>query len=275
MKPFKIGAAMPLSEVENHKPWLFDDERDLELQDFVSNEIYINEDWKNIAQIAKKKLKGFNGRLGVHGPFWGLDFSCFDSEVAKVISKRLCQGVEAAAETGAIQMVMHSPFDNWHEFNRFNIYNGKRALEQVFDVVARIISPALRIAENEGVELVMENIKDINPQTRRQLVESIESNSLKLSIDTGHAHIAGLASKAPPVDIFVEDAGNLLKHVHIQDGDGYADRHQAPGNGTINWHSVFQSLSFLESNPHLILELKNYGEIPLAFSYLSERGLAV
>ena len=54
MKPFKIGAAMPISEVENHKPWLFDDERDLELQDFVSNEIYINEDWKNIAQTAKK-----------------------------------------------------------------------------------------------------------------------------------------------------------------------------------------------------------------------------
>tara|TARA_B100001741_G_C16305397_1_gene483284 strand:+ start:231 stop:407 length:177 start_codon:yes stop_codon:yes gene_type:complete len=53
MKPFKIGAAMPISEVENHKPWLFDDERDLELQDFVSNESLF---WRRMA-ISRKRAR--------------------------------------------------------------------------------------------------------------------------------------------------------------------------------------------------------------------------
>lgn len=274
MTPLKVGAALPIAEIPKHKDWLFSDNRDLELQDFFRFDVY-RAGWQETVDRAKAVLDGFEGRLGIHGPFWGLDMACPDPDVAEVISKRFVQGVEAAAAVGATQMVVHSPFDNWHEFNRYNVFEGQTLLGRVVEAVKSVMGPALAPGQEHGVELVVENIKDITPGIRREMVEELGSPALKLSIDTGHAHIAGRASNAPPVDAYVSDAGNLLRHVHIQDGDGWADRHQPPGEGSINWHEVFRTLATLESAPHLVLELKRHDEVPQGFAYLKEQGLAV
>ena len=93
------------------------------------------------------------------------------------------------------------------------------------------------------------------------------------SIDTGHAHLARRMSNAPPVDYFVRDAGDQLRHVHLQDLDGHADRHWAPGEGEIHWSEVFRALSECQSEPHLVLELRRKSEIPAGFAYLKGLGL--
>ncbi len=67
---------------------------------------------------------------------------------------------------------------------------------------------------------------------------------------------------------------NRLEHVHLQDADGHADRHWAIGEGTICWHAVFAALSKLESNPRLILELRNKNKIQQSVQYLTSAGLA-
>lgn len=274
MVPLKIGAALPIAEVATYRDWLFDDQRDLELQDFFHFKVY-RQGWQETVDRAKIALDGFEGRLGIHGPFWGLDMACADPDVAAEISKRFVQGVEAAAAVGAAQMVVHSPFDNWHEFNRFNVFDGQTLLSRMTETVATVMAPALKLAETHGVDLVVENIKDITPGIRRKMVEYLGSPAMKLSIDTGHAHIAGRASGAPPVDVFVSDAGNLLRHVHLQDGDGWADRHEAPGDGTIIWNDVFRALDRLDNKPHLVLELKRKDDILKGFRYLQDAGLAV
>ena len=274
MTPLKVGAALSIAEIDTYRDWLFEDERDLELQDFFRPAIY-RDGVEEIVARAKTALDGFKGRLGIHGPFFGLDMACQDPDVAAVISKRFVQGVEAAAAVGATQMVVHSPFDNWHEFNRRNVFEGQTLLGRVVEAVKEVMGPALKLGETHGVELVVENIKDITPSIRREMIEHLGSPAMKLSIDTGHAHIAGRASGAPPVDIYVSDAGDMLRHVHLQDGDGWADRHQAPGDGSINWDEVFRALAALTSAPHLVLELKRKDEVLKGFTYLREAGLAV
>jgi hypothetical protein len=64
---------------------------------------------------------------------------------------------------------------------------------------------------------------------RLDLARSFDSAAVKLSIDTGHAHNAHCDQGAVPVDYFVVAAGEWLAHVHLQDTDGFADRHWAPG----------------------------------------------
>ena len=95
-----------------------------------------------------------------------------------------------------------------------------------------------------------------------------------LSIDTGHAHLARKMSGAPPVDYFACDAAAQLAHVHIQDLDGHADRHWAPGDGEIEWAAVFRALADCPSEPHLVLELRDKSEIPKGFAHLRDLGLA-
>lgn len=276
MTPLKVGAALMIDKIADHRDWLFDDSRDLELQDFFHFEIYRN-GWQDTVDRAKAALDGFEGRLGIHGPFWGLDISVPDPDVAEVIGKRYASAVEAAAAVGARQMVIHSPFDNWHSYNFFNFKDPKHAsvVEKVTEDVKALLAPALKLAEAHGVTLVVENIKDITPTIRRQMVEIIGSPAMALSIDTGHAQIAQRASDAPPVDVFVRDAGDMLKHMHIQDTDGYADRHWAPGEGHIEWSEVFRALGDLDSAPHLVLELKRHEDIPAGFAYLQSIGAAV
>jgi sugar phosphate isomerase/epimerase len=122
---------------------------------------------------------------------------------------------------------------------------------------------------------VIENIQDARPETRRTMVDSFGSSAIALSIDTGHAQLARRMSGAPPVADFVADAGAQLAHVHLQDVDGHADRHWAPGDGEIEWAGVFRALAACEGTSHLVLELRDKSTIPAGFAYLENLGLAV
>lgn len=125
-----------------------------------------------------------------------------------------------------------------------------------------------------GITLVIENIQDVRPKTRREMIDSFGSDAIALSIDTGHAQLARRMSGAPPVEDFVRDAGAQLAHVHLQDVDGHADRHWAPGQGEIEWTAVFRALADCGNAPHLVLELRDKAEIPKGFAWLAALGLA-
>ena len=274
--PLPIGAALMVADLPAFHDWLVADQRDLELQDFLKPGVLLG-DWRAVVSEAKAQLAGFDGRLGLHGPFYDLPLDATDPEIAPILSRRMVTAVEAAAALGAVQMVVHSPYKTWDRFNFGNnprVGNDPSAAEATIARVTDNLRDALRLAELHGITLVIENIEDIDPSWRRGLVESFGSDHVKLSIDTGHAHYAHGATGGPPVDYFVTDAGPLLGHVHLQDADGFADRHWPPGRGTVNWHAVFRAIAALPQRPHLVLELRHSGDIPAAMAYLTREGLA-
>ena len=107
-----VGAAMTLTDVEIHRNWLLEKPRDLELQSFVEAEI-LNGDWAPLAERTKKLLDGHQGRLGIHGPFWGFIIASQDPDIRAVVSKRILQALDVCATIGATQMVIHSPYTSW------------------------------------------------------------------------------------------------------------------------------------------------------------------
>ncbi|WP_172298229.1 sugar phosphate isomerase/epimerase [Pseudoruegeria sp. HB172150] len=265
-----IGAALGVSDLPTYRDWLFEKDRDLELQSFWQAEALADGSWRPLAEEANKHLDGFKGRLGIHGPFWGLSFSNFDFEIREIVRRRMMAGLDVCEALGATQMVVHSPITTWDHFNMAMYPDGwERTVELTHDC----LDPVIARAEDQGVELVLENIEDADPEKRKRLVETFDSKAFRLSIDTGHAHYAHGRTGAPPVDYFVRSAGNMLAHVHLQDAEGYADRHWAIGRGTIRWHAVFAALTELESNPRLILELRDRAEIPESMAFLEREGL--
>lgn len=270
MTPLKIGACLRASQIPDHREWLFDADRDVELQDFMTLDA-LTKDRDDLISAARHMLDGHQGRVGIHGPFEGLDIDNKDAELRPLITSRFLAALTAAEAVGAVQMVMHSPYTRWYQ-NNLHSWDGyaESKLARIHDV----LKPVIARAEDTGITLVMENIQDVDPATRRMMVDSFESKAVALSIDTGHAHLARCMSGAPPVDFFVRDAGAQLSHVHIQDVDGHADRHWAPGEGVIEWPAVFRALSDCPSQPHLVLELRDKAQIPAGFVYLKELGLA-
>jgi sugar phosphate isomerase/epimerase len=276
MQPLTIGAALMLHDLPAHRDWLIDGRRDLELQDFLRPDVLLG-DWPGLVAEAKRQLDGFAGRLGIHGPFYDLDLDTADPEIAPLVARRFVTAVDAAAALGASQIVIHSPFSTWDWFNFGNnprAGNTPSAREAKTERVHAVLRNAVARAEAEGITLVIENIEDIEPAFRRDLATSFSSDAVRLSIDTGHAHYAHHATGAPPVDYFVADAGAMLAHVHLQDADGFADRHWPPGRGTVNWHAVFHAIAALPQRPHMVLELRDPADIPAAMAYLEREGLA-
>jgi sugar phosphate isomerase/epimerase len=266
-----LGCAVPLSGLRLHRDWILEKQRDLELQDFFFAEA-LDGDWKPVADLIKVELDGYKGRLGLHGPFWGFTIASKDPDVRAVVKKRMRQCLDVCAYLGATQMVIHSPYTTW-DYNNLDDHAGARS-----DLIARArqtLDDAVKQAEDIGCVLVIENIEDKDAHARVELARSFESDHVRVSIDTGHANYAHRSTGGPPVDYYVHVAGDMLHHVHLQDTDGYADRHWAPGEGNIPWVAVFRALSRLTSNPRLILELRRKEEMRAGADHLIGLGLAV
>lgn len=265
-----LGAALIVESLEIHRDLMLEKQRDLELQDFTTADV-LNGDWRPLVERANKLLAGHTGRVGIHGPFWGLAVDTMDPEIREIVIKRLLQGLDVCEALGGTHMVVHSPFSTW---DHFNINNYDRVREQKIELSHQTMNAAVKRAEDIGCELVIENIEDVDPAYRKDLVESFGSDAVKISIDTGHAHYAHGRTGAPPVDYFIKSAGNLLRHIHLQDADGYADRHWPLGDGNIQWASVFKALEKLDSGPRLIIELRNAAGLPRSIANMEALGLA-
>lgn len=264
-----IGCAVDLDHLELHRDWILEKQRDVELQAFFRSDV-LDGDWMPLAERAKRLLDGYRGRLGIHGPFWGFKIDSHDAAIRAVVIKRLQQGLDVCAAVGATQMVIHSPYTTW-DYN--NLDNNRGARDGVIERVHLTLGDVVKRAADMGCELVIENIEDKDPRDRIALVQSFNSPAVRVSLDTGHAFYAFHSTGGAPVDYHIELAGEWLTHVHVQDADGYADRHWLPGEGDINWHAVFGALARQPHQPRLVLELKEPARLRKAADWLEAQGL--
>lgn len=266
-----LGTALTFDALEGLKDWIFEADRAIEIQDFVFPDV-ITGDTGALVERYRAALDGHKGERGIHGPFFGLDISNPDAEICSIVQKRFLKGLEIAEGLGATHMVIHSPFTYWHVLNAANY---PKIRSDMFAASAECLAPVLERAKEIGCVLMLENIDDTDPATRVDLVAEIDHPALKVSIDTGHAELAFGRYNAPPVVDFIAAAGNWLGHVHLQDADGYADRHWHPGEGNIPWAPVFAALSRLDARPRLILEVRDrHHLLPQTVKRLEALGLA-
>lgn len=265
-----LGAALSRKTLPLHLDWLIAEQRDLELQDFIEAAV-LDGDWRSVVADLKAMLTGYRGRLGIHGPFWGFRISTEDPLVRAVVQKRFLQGLDICEAVGATQMVIHSPFTTW-DYN--NLPANPGAEQALIGRVQALLEPVVARAEAMGCELVIENIEDKDAFARVRLAESFGSDAVRVSLDTGHAHYAHVSTGAPPVDLYVSAAGPMLHHIHIQDMDGYADRHWLPGEGTLNWPAIFRAVGKLAQKPRLIIEVKDQINLMKGVDHLTRLGIA-
>ncbi|RRH78123.1 sugar phosphate isomerase/epimerase family protein [Falsigemmobacter faecalis] len=267
-----LGAALQGDDLERLGERITAEHRDVELQDFFMAEV-LNGDWRPEAARIKALLSGWRGRLGIHGPFWGIDMSTPDPEVRVIVTRRMMQALDVCDHMGADQMVVHSPYTPW-DYHTLDHFAFRSAYDWLIANCRASMDPVVRRAEALGVEIVLENVQDKDPDIRGTLARAFDSAAMQVSLDTGHAEFAHGSFGAPPVDYYIRRAGAQLRHVHLQDSDGYADRHWPPGEGRINWPAVFRALHELEVMPRLILELSDKSQIPAAIDWLAAKGLA-
>ena len=268
-----LGAALDRHSLADHIDWLREAPRDLELQHFVDAPV-LDGDWSGLAEEVNRLLDGHQGRRGIHGPFWGFTIASYDPEVRRIVARRMDQALDVCAAVKGTHVVIHSPFTTWG-YNHRGLYPSDT--DRMLSAARDTLGAALKRAEDMGVTFVLENIEDVEPADRAMLCAELGWQALELSVDTGHAHYAHVSTGAPPVDYYIRAAAGRLGHVHLQDADGFADRHWQIGHGTILWPSVFSAIAQARAagaNPRLILELRDKAGVIPSARHLNSLGLA-
>jgi sugar phosphate isomerase/epimerase len=267
----RLGVALNRDRFDLLRDWILATDRTIEIQDFVHPTV-IGADHSGLIGQWRDRLADHRGLRGIHGPFFSLDIAAPDPAIRAVVQQRLIAGLAVAEALGGTHMVVHSPFTFWHTLNYANFTYLRGAL---FEAAAECLAPVLARAAEIGCTVMLENIDDTDPRDRTELVATIDHPNLMISLDTGHAELAHGRYGAPPVVDFVAASAERLGHVHLQDADGYADRHWHPGDGSIPWRPVFSALAKCPKAPRLILEVQNDHErLPETVARLEERGLA-
>ncbi len=109
------------------------------------------------------------------------------------------------------------------------------------------LAPLIEEAKKQGIILAVENMIDYRKNHRRycggdpyellDLVDTINDPSVKICIDTGHAHQAGLH-----VGDFIRLAGDRLISTHINDNFQSSDAHLMPLFGSADWQDISNAL---------------------------------
>ena len=85
------------------------------------------------------------------------------------------------------------------------------------------------LEEDPGVQIVLENVLEDDPQWLLDIVKGVDDPRLKLCLDIGHAN----AYSGVPVMGWLEAWAPYISHFHIHNNDGSRDQHNALTDGTI------------------------------------------
>ena len=196
---------------------------------------------------------------GIDVPNWHLIQEspfCGRRRVRRDAVERTKQSIERGAGIGARNHVLH-----W--YHRF-LDRGCDSLWR--EVVDEWADHAARL----GVRLLMETVPD-KPSNERyvpsqeifEFVCNYPPETLSICIDVNHSN---LREQLPDVAYAVRER---LVSLHVSDNDGHAERHWLPGQGVIDYPSLFAGLEAAEFDGLFVLEVGKWCEQPRALSAIS------
>lgn len=102
-----------------------------------------------------------------------------------------------------------------------------------------------------GVRLLVENIlnEPTTPEHLQLILQMGHLDNVGVCLDLGHAHIS------PGIQEAMGILGDRIVSLHVHDNHGVRDEHLWPGEGTIQWPGVMDSLNALAKPPAAVLEI--------------------
>jgi sugar phosphate isomerase/epimerase len=112
------------------------------------------------------------------------------------------------------------------------------------------LKPVVEMAASHGLTVVLENYKA--PFDRVSVFKKILAAvpGLKLHLDFGHANFGH-----DNHEVFCNELGKHIRHVHFSDNRSRADDHMPLGVGTVDWKSAVKSLKAIGYDGAITLEV--------------------
>ena len=202
--------------------------------------------------VVREKLEGI-GRKVLHAPFNELFPCAIDRKARSLAAQRYRQAIGLAKTYGATKVVVHGGYNPW-------IYYPVWYTEQ------SIIFWKEFLREDPGMEIVLENVLETDPQWLLDIVKGVGNPRLKLCLDIGHVN----AYSKIPLNDWLENWAPHISHFHIHNNDTSWDTHSPLTEGTIPMKDLLEKAYLLCPDVTFTLELM---EAEASVKWMAETGL--
>lgn len=197
----------------------------------------MDEKFAGVDGVVKKKLEGISHST-LHAPYNELFPCAIDKKARALAADRYRQAIDLAKQYGSKKVIIHGGYNPW-------IYYPVWYVEQ------SVLFWKDFLKEDPGVELVLENVLETEPQWLLDIVKSVADPRLKLCLDAGHVNAY---SKIPVMD-WLESWAPYLSHFHIHNNDTSRDQHNPLNEGTIPMKELLERIDRLCPDATITLEL--------------------
>jgi len=224
-----------------------------EYNDFYKPSVY--QDPEEVKKRIKvyKSLDRDRSRDTLHGVFFDIAMISTDDVIKDRSRALMRQSLDIAMELGCKGVVF-----------RAGILGGlwtKPYLSGWVNAASEFIPTLAR--DYPDIELYIENTFERNPDPLIEFMERINCPNVKLCLDYAH----GCLTITSPEE-WVRRMAPYLGHMHTNDNDMYADLHQAPGRGKIDYKQFKELLDRYNVNTSVLLELDGISEQEFAINFV-------
>ena len=157
------------------------------------------------------------------------------------------ESLEVAADLRPLKVVLHPS-----HIGGLSIF----VMDQARQYALKSLGAIVEKADSLGLCLCIENMFPrsrwlVDPEDFVEIFERFPT--LKLTLDTGHAHIKGRGGRKP-LD-FIERFRDRIGHIHANDNLGNEDSHLPIGTGTIDFQGIIRALKGIGYDGTVTLEV--------------------
>jgi sugar phosphate isomerase/epimerase len=165
----------------------------------------------------------------------------------KASLNEVIKSLEVAAELGCLKAVLHPSY-----IMGLGIFVMDQAKEYALESLEAIMEKADQL----DLLICLENLFPkahslVEPENFADIF--VKFPNLKMTLDTGHAHIEDTEGKRAVK--FIERFSDRIDHIHVSDNFGEADNHLPVGSGTVNFYEIVKALKGIGYDNTITLEV--------------------
>ena len=186
---------------------------------------------------VQESLQGISRSI-LHAPSNELFPCAIDEKARELAAYRYRQAIDLAKRYGSKKVVIHGGYHPWMYY-------------PVWYVGQSVAFWKDFLKEDPGVEIVLENVLETQPDMILDILEGVDDPRLRMCFDVGHIN----AYSYIPIMDWLETCAPWIGHIHVNNNDGREDLHQGLQDGIIPMKELLQRIESLCPEATITLEM--------------------
>ncbi len=197
----------------------------------------MDEQFDTVNPSVCKKLEGISRSI-LHAPYNELFPCAIDKKARALAASRYRQAIALAKKYGCRKVVIHGGYNPWLFYPIWYVEQSILFWKEFFK-------------EDPGIEIVLENILEPEPDMLLDIVKGVDHPNFRMCLDIGHVHAYSDAS----VMQWLEACGPWIHHLHIHNNDGKDDLHHGLQDGNLPIRELLSQIEKLCPHATITLEM--------------------